>query len=112
MRWTSRMPFNTSSQGVSGRSISSGSVVRGGTHQAAVGMPPVYLWYDNPMLLGCRTPAWGAALVVLCLAVAAPGFAQQAEDPWTDIRADYRDGRFQSALARLERLVAANPNDR
>jgi tetratricopeptide (TPR) repeat protein len=67
------------------------------------------------MLLGCRAPAWGAALLVLCLAVAAPtaGFAQQgAEDAWTEIRADYRDGRFQSALARLERLVAANPNDR
>ncbi|MDB5098850.1 MAG: Tetratricopeptide repeat [Cyanobacteria bacterium RYN_339] len=64
------------------------------------------------MLLGCRTPAWGALFLVLCLTVAAPSIAQEAPDAWTDIRADYRDGRFQSAIARLERLVAANPNDR
>jgi hypothetical protein len=35
-----------------------------------------------------------------------------ADEPWTDIRSDYREGRFQSAIARLERVVAANPNDR
>jgi tetratricopeptide (TPR) repeat protein len=76
-------------------------------------MAPVYLWYHLEMLLGCRTPAWGAAFLVLCLAVGAPAVAQQPpEDAWTEIRADYRDGRFQSAIARLERLVATNPNDR
>jgi tetratricopeptide (TPR) repeat protein len=61
-------------------------------------------------LLGCRKSAWGAAFLVLCCLVHSP--AVQAADAWSDIRTDYREGRFQSALARLERLVASDPNDR
>lgn len=61
--------------------------------------------------LGCRRTAWGAALLVLCFGLLAP-LPALADDQWPDIRSDYREGRFQSAIARLERLVAANPQDR
>lgn len=62
-------------------------------------------------LLGCRKSAWGAVLLVLCCLVQSPA-VQAAADAWSDIRTDYREGRFQSAIARLERLVASDPNDR
>jgi hypothetical protein len=63
-------------------------------------------------LLG-RTRAWACVLAAaLVLAAPAPA-AWAAEDPaWPDIRADYREGDFRSALVRLERLAAANPQDR
>lgn len=63
-------------------------------------------------LLG-RSRVWASSLVVaLAVAGLAPA-AHAAEDPaWPDIRTDYREGDFRAALARLERLVAAHPNDR
>jgi hypothetical protein len=46
----------------------------------------------------------GAACVALVLIVHAPAVA--AEDPaWPDIRADYRSGRYELALQRLEQLL-------
>ncbi len=63
-------------------------------------------------LLG-RARVWATSLVI---ALTVAGFASPAlaaEDPaWPDIRADYREGDFRAALLRLERLVAAHPQDR
>ena len=63
-------------------------------------------------LLG-RSRAWAAALAFALLAAGPTQAAFAAENPaWPDIRSDYREGNFQGARASLERLVAANPQDR
>lgn len=53
------------------------------------------------------------ALAVALVFAASPAPVRAAEDPaWPDIRTDYREGHFAEALARLERVVAASPQDR
>lgn len=42
---------------------------------------------------------------------AGPGPAW-AQDAWPAIRSDFREGRFDGALARLEALISANPSDK
>lgn len=38
--------------------------------------------------------------------------AARADDPWPDIRSDYREGNYASAISRLQKLVVASPKDR
>lgn len=46
------------------------------------------------------------------LLLAGLGTPALAQDPWPNIRGDFREGRFDAAMGRLESLIAVNPNDR
>jgi tetratricopeptide (TPR) repeat protein len=62
----------------------------------------------NGLMLACMRSALGLAVVAGL--GQAPAIAQA--DPWPGIRADYREGAFDQALAGLTRLLEANPDDR
>ncbi|MFN3428714.1 MAG: tetratricopeptide repeat protein [Candidatus Sericytochromatia bacterium] len=62
----------------------------------------------NGLMLACMRGALGLAVVAGL--GQAPAIAQA--DPWPGIRADYREGAFDQALAGLARLLEANPDDR
>lgn len=51
-----------------------------------------------------------ACMIVLLAVLGAP--AVGAEDPWPGIREDYLAGRYDAAIAALERLIAERPHDR